>query len=136
MDKLQKMLIGGSIIAVLLLIVIFKPIDIPVGSVSVGSSYQSVNMTAITGSTTTGTLIKAGSRTLGSVIFTATSAQTITLYDVAVGDNYASTTLSTKIISFATSTPAGTYTFDLNAFKGIVVFAPITPTVEGTITWR
>lgn len=107
-----------------------------IGSVTVGNEYKSVNSTSLTGSSTNATLITFGTRVLGSVIFATTSAQAFTIYDVAVAANYASTTLSTKIVSFATSTPAGTYTFDTQLTKGLVFFGQITPTTDYVITYR
>ena len=133
MDKLNKIvLIGGGIIIALLLVIVFNGSSSSIGSVDRNSSYQSKNLTTVVSSSS----LKSIPGTLGSVVLTATSAQTITLYDVSAVANWASTTLSTKIISLATGTPAGTYTFDLNFFKGLAVVAPVTPTVESIVTFR
>lgn len=134
--KLTSLVIGVIAIIGLMAFFGFQKPNFITGGADRNSTYQSKNLLSVTGSSTTGTLLKTGSATLGSVVFTATSAQTITLYDVAAAANFASTTLSTKIVQFATGTPAGTYTFDLNAFKGLVVQAFITPTVEGVVTFR
>ena len=135
MNKKINFIIGG-IVAIALLVSIglmnTSKQSPNAGSVDRNSSYQSDNLVSNTASTSE----KSAPGTLGSVVFTATSAQTVTLYDVADANNWASTTLSTKIISFATSTPAGTYTMDINFFKGLTAVTPVTPTVESMVTWR
>lgn len=140
MDKANKLL--TSIVIILLFFVgvlayVFTSTkDVPVGSVNRASEYHSTNLKDITGSSTTGTLIKTGAGTIGSLVLATTAAQSITIYDVASAANYASTTLSTKVITFATSTAAGTYTIDRAIEKGLVIYAPVTPTAESIITWR
>lgn len=134
--KNKFLLIGGMISAFLLLALYIPQNSNNAGSVAKTNEYKSINTMTITGSSTNATLVKTGVGALGSVIFSTTSAQSFTLYDVAVAANYGSTTLSTKILEFATGTPAGTYTFDSNVYKGLAVYAPITSTKDIVITYR
>lgn len=132
----KEYLISLAIGAIAILVIAFIiPKNVPsLGNVAKGNDYQSKNLSLIT--TTTPTLLATGQRTLGSVIFATTSDRTFTIYNVAAAANYSSTTLSTKLISFATGTPAGTYTYDLSATRGIAVDAPVTSTKETVITFR
>ena len=139
MDKITKLTwlsIATLVIVVLIGVKSYSQATDSLGSVTQGNEYKTKNITTLTGSTTVATSIKGSAGVLGSVVISSTTAQGITLYDVASGANYASTTLSTKLITLATSTPAGTYTFDVNYSKGLAVYAPITPTTEVVITYR
>lgn len=110
--------------------------DVPLGSVVRGNEYRSTNVTSLTASGTSATILKSGSSVLGSVVFSTTSAQSVTLYNVLGGVNYGSTTLSTKIADFATGTPAGTYTYDVSVSRGLGVYMPVLSTKDIVITYR
>lgn len=139
MDKKIKIISWLSVITLIIVVCISVKIysqEKSFGSVPVGNDYRSKQITSVTGSTTNATLIKGSAGVLGSVVITGTTANSITLYDVALATNFASSTLSTAIVTFATSTPAGTYTFDINFNKGLVIMATTTPTVSGIVTYR
>jgi hypothetical protein len=132
----KLLIVGGIVISLIMAIVLWPTNNSSVGSVQQGSEYKYKNLTTITGSSTNATQLKVGPGTLGQVVFSTTSAQSFTLYSVASAANFASTTLSTKIITFATGTVAGTYNFDTSYVKGIAVQADVTPTKEIVISYR
>jgi hypothetical protein len=79
-------------------------------------------------------VLKNGSGALGSVIVTGPMPGVFTLYDstsTITNTEWATTTLAT----FGTSTPAGTYTFDVNFSKGLL-FEESGTVASSTITWR
>lgn len=121
--------IGGAIMG------IFNAGNLPIGSTVVGNEYKYLNTTNQTASTTTAYLVKTGPSVLGSVVFATTSSESIFFYDVAAAANYASTTLSTKIITFATGTSAGTYVLDIQTNKGLAMYLQSTSS-EVIITYR
>lgn len=115
-------LIGGLIAIVVAIFVVFstnEKKEMPLGSVSVGSSYQAT--TTAVGATAGFYTITSVPGTLGSVVIVSTSAVTgLTIYDA----DAATTTPTTTIMTFPTSAPAGTYTFDINLFQGLVIQVP------------
>jgi hypothetical protein len=138
MEKLNKIvLIGGAIIIALLLVIALKGSSTSsFGSISNGSAYKSTNIKTITASTTTSTSIKAVPGTVGSLVVASTTGAELTLYDVVNPANFASTTLSTKIITFPSGLAVGTYVLDVSFNRGLAVFSSTTPATEAVITWR
>lgn len=136
--KINKLTWLGAITLIIVVVIGFKAFnqEFPVGSVAVGNEYKSVRVGSLTASTTSGTLVQAGQKVLGSVVVPVTSGQTIDIYDCATGANFASTTLSTKVATIPTSAVSGTYTFDIQLNRGLVLFASTTPSTETIITYR
>lgn len=93
-----------------------KQYEPTLGSVQIGSSYQS---------TTTAQGITAGTYTLtavpgvlGSIVVVSTSAVGgFTVYDATDAG-------TTTLVALPASTPAGTYTFDMNVFRGLRITVP------------
>lgn len=109
-----------SIIALLAVVgasYLLSPKGSAVASVDFGSQYQSTTTNSLAASTT----LAVGSGTFGSLIVTGASAGAVSVYD---GTN---TAYSNRLIaSFPASLAAGTYTFDAQYSKGLLV------TVTGT----
>lgn len=117
------------------------------GSTSRGSEYQSYIASSTNASATAGTVVKTGDGTLGSVIITsigttgfiriwdATSTATSTYQQGS--DIYSTTTTYGRLVArFRPTATEGTYTFDANLFKGLVIEA--TTGFDGivTVTYR
>ena len=89
-------------------------------SVIVGNDYKSTEVSSSTASTTP-IVIKAGVGSLGSIIIASSTANApFAIYDNAVATSSAT---STRIATFPKNAPAGTYTFDREIQRGIVVDA-------------
>jgi len=141
MNTLHKTLLAlGISLTIVAIILVSNGKGLISGSVeSSAGAYMStstINLTA----PTTGTALASpktlttGPGTLGSLIITGANTATINFYDAtstAAHSDYATTTL----VSFPASAAAGTYTFDLEFKRGLVV--EIVGTVAtGTITWK
>ena len=115
-------LIGGVVAIMAVLFVVFsanEKKEMPLGSVAVGSGYQAT--TTAVGATAGFYTITSVPGTLGSVVIVSTSpVGGFTIYDA----DAVTTTATTTILSFPTSAPAGTYTFDTNLFQGLVIQVP------------
>lgn len=102
-------------------------------SVIVGNDYKSLEITS-TNASTTPIVVKAGTGSLGSIIIASTTPGAyFRVYDNAVSTSSAT---STRIVSFPVSAVAGTYTFDREIIRGIVIDAP--PAFNGSyvVTYR
>ena len=115
MDKKFLATIGGiGFIAILLLF--GSKGNTPLGSVQRANEYFA---TTTDSSLSSWKLIKSGTGVLGSVVVSLTSNAGLNLYDATTtvnGGVYGTTTLA----AFNTTT-AGTYTFDVNFQKGLVI---------------
>lgn len=137
MNQKTLYIIAGAIAAAFLVFVgVTTSGDKTLGSVVRGNEYRFSNAKLLTASTTSATTLKTGTTVLGSVILATTSTHIISLYNVASGANYGSTTVSTKIADIATGTPAGTYTFDIGVTKGLALYMPATSTTDLIVTYR
>lgn len=86
------------------------------GSVQVGSSYQST--TTVQGATAGLYTLTSVPGVLGSIVVVSTSAVGgFTVYDATDAG-------TTTLVALPASTPAGTYTFDLNVFRGLRISVP------------
>lgn len=86
------------------------------GSVQVGSSYQST--TTAQGATAGLYTLTSVPGVLGSIVVVSTSAVGgFTVYDATDAG-------TTTLVALPASTPAGTYTFDLNVFRGLRISVP------------
>lgn len=86
------------------------------GSVQVGNSYQAT--TTAQGATAGLYTITSVPGVLGSVVVVSTSAVGgFTVYDATDAG-------TTTLIALPASTPAGTYTFDTNIFRGLRISVP------------
>jgi hypothetical protein len=141
MKQTTLLYILSAVIAFLILTIVIswiKSPDVPmsVGSTVTGQEYNATT-TSYTWAAQTGgfQLIKKGSGTLGSYVVTsATAVGAISLYDATTtvnGGVYGTTTLAV----IGTGAIGGTYTFDVNFSKGLIV-VPSATTATGTVTWR
>jgi hypothetical protein len=116
-------------------------------SVPIGNEYHSNIATSTMASASAGTLIKTGTGTLGSLIITkpATAGDSLKVYDATstatttyqTYDNTQTTKTYGRLVSeIASATIAGTYTFDLTLYKGLVIEIPSSWNGIYTITWR
>ena len=142
---MKKGIIPASILAslagalALLVILLPKlqvaPSGLSLGSVTGGNEYFSSTTRNYAGTAMPNlTVLKPGPGALGSVVITGAAAGQMTFYDASTSVNgvaYPTTTLAT----FPLSTAAGTYTFDVNFNRGLLVEI-ITATPTSTITFR
>ena len=140
MSKLNKVLAG--FVAVILIVIIGVALkddstETSLGSISVGSSYQSTT-TYSNGAAVTPNwrVIKEGQGVFGSVVITGATAGTMRFYDATstvTNTEWPTTTLAV----FPASTAVGTYTFDSNFFKGLLVeFSSLILVPTTTVTFR
>jgi hypothetical protein len=102
-------------------------------SVTFGNDYKSTEITSSVASTSP-IIVKSGTGSLGSIVIASTTlGASLQIYDNAVGTSSAT---STRIATFPAGTPAGTYTFDREIQRGIVVYA--LPAFNGSyvVTYR
>jgi hypothetical protein len=107
------------------------------GSVAVGGEYQSTTTKPYNGSSLTNlTVLKSESGTMGSVIITGAGAGVMTLYDATTTNSSLRTkAATTTLVSIPASAAAGTYTFDIQFYQGLIVeLSGTVPT--STISWR
>ena len=131
----------ASLAGVLALLVIIlpklqvAPSGLSLGSVTVGNEYSATTTKKFQGKNMPNlTVLKPASGALGSVVITGAAAGQIVLYDASTSINgafYPTTTLA----NFPNSTAAGTYTFDVNFNRGLLVEI-LTNTPTSTITFR
>lgn len=111
-----------------------------IGSSVDAQGYYSTSTDATWNTTTFPTqfkLLKSTSGILGSVVITgATTATVLNFYDAtttSLHSNFATTTIG----KINTSSPAGTYTFDVAFSQGLVVeFPSAIGAASSTITWK
>lgn len=149
-NSLSKIIGGiGFIISVALLIFIGVREAKPVGaSVAISGEYQATSTEQMTGFMVPSTvrsqrLIKTAydadsnrlgqSVTLGSITIASTTNASIRIWNATSTTDSASTT---PLFTLATSTAAGTYTFDLILTRGLIIDYPIGFAGSYVITYR
>jgi hypothetical protein len=146
--SLQNVILTAILGALVVLGFMFIPFAQPaVGSVSISNSYSSTSTDSVDASATVGRVVKNGSGEFGSFVVTAISggAGPIRFWDATSTatssyqneDNTStSTTYGRLIAQFDATTTSGTYTLDVNYFKGLVVEVPVAYGGKGVVTFR
>lgn len=137
MTKLEKILLSFSITFSIFVVgfMLFKNPQPVYGSVSQGSSYHSTTTRAFNGTALTNlSLLQLGPGDLGSVVITGAGTGVINIYDATTTGPH-SDSATTTIASFPASTAAGTYTFDAQYYKGLIIEI-IGSAATSTITYR
>jgi hypothetical protein len=140
MNTLSKIQLAVVISLVLVLVTSFCLLvgtnqRVTLGSNTVGNDYYATTTDATWGAYAGGKLVKSGTGSLGSVIVTLTSNGTLELYDATTTTNH-SDHATTSLGLFRTTT-AGTYVFDVEFKRGLVVVMNNTVGVASTtVTWR
>ena len=132
--KMQKIIIGGIIILLLLVGGLYFKGQQPVGSVTPGGEYKYLAAS----STPTDNQVVSGPGALGSVIVTKAGAagSTWSLYDAtSTNINLTTKRATTTIVTFQTDATAGTYTFDVSFYDGLL-FDPSGSMGSSTVTFR
>lgn len=138
MKKIEKILLAlATTFTVFVFVFVATRNTTPIvqGSVSQGSSYHSTTTRAFNGNAiANGQLLQLGPGDLGSVVITGAGTGVINIYD---GTTTAAHTDSatTTIASFPASTTAGTYTFDAQYYKGLII-ETVGSVATSTITYR
>lgn len=134
-DNSKRILITAAVvfIAIFAIVSVSRSPRVTVGSVIQGSEYYA---TSTNQNSTNFSVIRPGYGSLGSVVITTVGTAPFILYDATstvTNTQWATTTLA----YFGASTAAGTYTFDANFSKGLLIEYGITGTrASTTITWR
>ncbi len=143
---MKKYIITGISLAIVVLAFNFftKPITPAQGSVTQGSSYDTVTTGPNAGNTNTKQFFEISTTTsggtLGSIIISTSTAGIYTIYDATTSNVSlrAGATTTLKILAqILFGTPPGTYTYDSKFYYGLVLDATgaaLVPTT--TITWR
>jgi hypothetical protein len=118
-----------AITLVLGIVVIAQPSNVNLGSVDGVYAYK--NITATNASTTDAVTVRGGAGVLGSVVVLKTSATALGIYD-----GTSTTTGMTLIGTLPASIAAGTYTFDVSVFKGVVLGSAVGFDGDYVITTR
>lgn len=133
MKSLPYILLSWLVIIVLGVLLFYPKqktqiIEPTLGSVQVGSGYQST--TTAQGATAGVYSLTSVPGVLGSIVVVSTSAVGgFTVYD-------ASDSGTTTLVALPASTPAGTYTFDLNVFRGLRISVPSSFSGQFITTYR
>jgi hypothetical protein len=135
--------IAGVIVlaaAVVIVVGLIPPKEIPIASVTQGNEYNSTSTGALFPKISTATL-KTGYGTLGSVIVTKTLSKDIIIYDATTTNVNlrVGATTSLPILAFLPiSATVGTYVFDNIFYQGLLVVSDALFSANGstTITWR
>ena len=113
------------------------------GSVNVTAEYQATSTAQMTGALVKATeynhLVKAstyGSVTLGSIVVASTTAHAMNIYNATSTDAVADGTYGTFITRLSSSTPRGTYTYDIEMNAGLVVQLQAGYTGDYVVTYR
>ena len=133
--KTIQFILGFLILGLLLVIwaTAGKP-KLNLGSSSVGNDYYATTTDA--NFTSSGKLLKTGSGSLGSVVVTLGSGAGIEFYDATTTSSH-SKHATTSIALFKTTATAGTYSFDVEFTRGLVVVPTgIVGVASTTITFR
>lgn len=139
MKKIEKVLLTFAItLSVFVLVFVATRNKVPTAyaSVAYGNDYHSTTtVQAITGvSLPRYSLLQTGNGTFGSIIITGANTGVINIYDGTTTSNH-SDSATTTLASFPASTAAGTYTFDSQYYKGLIVeIIGVAPT--STVTFR
>jgi len=108
-----------TIVGVIILVgIIFLNQPQPIGGVTVGNDYR---YSQFSGAIATTTVISVGKRTLGSVIITEDSATAVTFWDATSSSAVDGGTYATKIAVMQAALTEGTYTFDAQLNRGLVM---------------
>lgn len=113
-----------------------------VGSIGDGQAYYSTTTDQTWNQAPFFHIIRAGYGVLGSVVITKSNVAALNIYDATTTDitqrtgNLATTTI--LIASFPPSATVGTYVFDVQFTRGLIVETPSAGNVvaSSTITWR
>jgi hypothetical protein len=98
-------------------------------SVITGGEYQATT----TGGLPTGHQVVRGSlTTLGSVVIASSSATSFTIWNATSTTD----TASTSLVTFEADAAEGTYTFDIDLVRGLVVEEPSGFNGDFVVTWR
>lgn len=133
--KLSNYIIGiamGLFIAVIVLLGVQSKTSY--GSVTSGSEYYGTTTVGMS-DLNSGHFVTTGVTTLGSVVVASSSPTGI----LRIKDATSTTDIaSTTVTIFATSTTAGTYTFDIALKRGLVIEGSSNSTFNGdfVITWK
>lgn len=139
MKKLEKILLAFGItltIFALVLVATRNQTKIVDASVAFGNDYHSTTtVVAITGGALPRySLLQLGPGTFGSLVITGANTGIINVYDGTTTSNH-SDSATTTIATFPASAGTGTYTFDAQYYKGLIVeIIGVAPT--STITYR
>jgi len=111
---------------------------VTLGSVERGNGYQATTTNSISGQALERTL-KAYPGEFAQLTITGAAAGSINFYDATTSDatarDVSQATTSILIASFPASTAAGTYTFDMTFFRGLLMIQEATAPTS-TVTWR
>ncbi len=115
--------------------------DLSLGSVSATNEYQATSTaaSAVYGASTSGDfLVKTGKGTFGSFVITGAATGIVNFYDATTTDASARARATSTILiaSFPASTVAGTYTFDVEFYDGLLMFVESGTIPTTTVTWR
>lgn len=100
-------------------------------------NYNSTRITAANASSTSGTRLLYQQGTLGSVVLIGASAASSTATtELRVYDASSATSTGRLIASFATTTSAGVWTFDVQVNSGLVIDVPTGFTGQAVVTYR
>lgn len=135
MNNIYKFLLATSITLSVFVLLVSSNRGMSFSGVTVGNEYNSTTTSPTFTVVPDFKVLKSGSGTLGSLIVTvAGSGGVINIYDATTttnGNIYGTTTLA----KLSTAT-AGTYVFDTNFSKGLLVETVGLNTGTTTITWR
>ena len=137
MSKLHKVLLSAAVALSIVAVLIASNVNVPVlGSVGQSGEYFATSTKeGYTGATMADLqVISASAGTLGSVVITGLNTGNFCFYDATSTVTNAAWATST-LACFPTNAPAGTYTFDVNFQKGLLIDWT-TNLATSTITWR
>lgn len=132
MSRTKSLTIAVIIVGILFSVILHfnKNAD---ASVVVGNDYKSYEVTSSVASTSP-VIVKTGQGSLGSVIVaSSTSGAVFRIYDHTFST---STATSTRIVSFPVSPAGGTYTFDRELSRGLVLEVPVGFNGSYVVTYR
>lgn len=133
MSKIKSLSIAVVIVGALFILILQlnKNAD---ASVVVGNDYKSYLVDSTVASTTP-VIVKVGQGSLGSIIIASSTTSSIfAVYDHTYATSSVAT--STKIVTFPVSASGGTYTFDREISKGIVLHVPASFAGTYVVTYR
>lgn len=116
-------------------IALFKSSSFKLSGITAGNEYA---YQQFSGSIATSTSIAVGSRTLGSVIITEDSATAVTFWDATSTGAVTDTTYATKVAVMEATLAEGTYVFDLQLNRGLIMVSTDGYSFAGdwTVTYR
>jgi hypothetical protein len=135
---MQKLIIGGIVILLLLVGGLYVKEKTPLGSVAQGNEYHSTSTSAMMGTGTAKmqrliqTAYNTTSVTLGSVVIASSSDVYLKIWNATSTTDVA----STSEIYFPKNMTAGTYTFDSIFTRGLIVEMPADYLGDAIITYR